>query len=52
VAIPDFQTMMRPLLTVLVDGHERPVANIREALAEQVDSPRRTDRSVFLAVVS
>jgi restriction endonuclease Mrr len=33
VAIPDFQTVMRPLLEVLVDGQERPVTTIREALA-------------------
>ena len=35
MAIPDFQTIMRPLLMVLVDGQERPVRTIRETLAQE-----------------
>jgi restriction system protein len=35
VAIPDFQTMMRPLLLVLEDGQERTSTQIREALASE-----------------
>lgn len=35
MAIPDFQTLMRPLLVALADGHEHPVPAIREALALQ-----------------
>ena len=30
MAIPDFQTIMRPLLEVLADAQERPVTAIRE----------------------
>ena len=37
MAIPDFQTIMRPLLMVLVDGQERPVTTIREALAQEFE---------------
>jgi len=35
VAIPDFQTIMRPLLVVLEDGQERTSTQIREALANE-----------------
>jgi restriction system protein len=35
VAIPDFQSLMRPLLLVLSDRQEHPVQNIRDALARQ-----------------
>ena len=33
--IPDFQTIMRPLLSLLEDGRERPVAELRSALARE-----------------
>ncbi len=33
--IPDFQTVMRPLLELLTDGRDWPVRDIREALAER-----------------
>lgn len=33
VAIPDYQTLMRPLLAAYEDGQERPVAQAREMLA-------------------
>jgi len=35
VAIPDFQSLMRPVLVMLADGEERPVPVIRDTLAEQ-----------------
>jgi restriction system protein len=35
VAIPDFQTIMRPLLDVLEDGQERTSTEIRAALASE-----------------
>jgi restriction system protein len=35
VAIPDFQSLMRPLLLVLSDNQEHPVQSIRDALARQ-----------------
>jgi restriction system protein len=35
VAIPDFQSLMRPLLVVLAEGTEQPVQTIRETLAQQ-----------------
>jgi restriction endonuclease Mrr len=35
VPIPDFQSLMRPLLVMLADGEERPVQVIRDTLAEQ-----------------
>lgn len=34
MAVPDFQTLMRPLLLVLVDGKQRTSKSIREGLAE------------------
>ena len=33
MAIPDFQTVMRPLLEEYSDGAERPVAEVRQRLA-------------------
>jgi restriction system protein len=33
--VPDFQTVMRPLLSLLDDGRERPVAELRSALARE-----------------
>src|SRR3954454_3123531 len=35
MAIPDFQTLMRPLLAHYEDGEERRIATVREALAEE-----------------
>ena len=35
VAIPDFQTIMRPLLVAIEDGQERTSAEIRAALATE-----------------
>src|SRR4051794_9736104 len=35
VAIPDYQTLMRPLLAAYEDGQERPVAQARDQLAAQ-----------------
>ncbi len=35
MAIPDFQTLMRPLLLALADGQDYPVPAIRKALAVQ-----------------
>lgn len=37
VPIPDFQTIMRPLLVVLADGQERSVQAIRHTLANQFE---------------
>jgi restriction system protein len=34
VAIPDFQTIMRPLLVVLADGQEHNVGAMRDELAK------------------
>lgn len=35
MAVPDFQTLMRPLLDVLADGEDHAVKSAREALASQ-----------------
>ncbi|CAA9550600.1 MAG: Mrr restriction system protein [uncultured Thermomicrobiales bacterium] len=35
MAIPDFQTLMRPLLAALVDGRERSIHQLRDQLAEE-----------------
>ena len=35
MAIPDFQSIMRPLLVFLSDGQDRSVQTIRETLAQQ-----------------
>lgn len=35
MAVPDFQTLMRPLLTVLDDGEHHAISSVREALAEK-----------------
>jgi restriction system protein len=35
MAIPDFQTIMRPLLVALEDGQERTSTEIRTALASE-----------------
>ncbi len=32
MAIPDFKTLMRPVLVTLADGQERPVAAIRDTV--------------------
>jgi hypothetical protein len=37
VAIPDFQTLMRPLLVLLSDGEERSTRAIRSAFAEHFE---------------
>jgi restriction system protein len=37
VAVPDFQTMMRPLLAIHADGQEHEVAATRSTLAEHFD---------------
>lgn len=37
MSIPDFQTIMRPLLAILADGEERPVQAIRETLAQEFE---------------
>ena len=34
MAIPDFQTLMRPLLEFAADGRERPIRDLRDELAE------------------
>ena len=46
VAVPDFQTIMRPLLELNADGEEHPVTSLRAQLAEQFElSPEeRTER--------
>jgi restriction system protein len=33
--VPDFQTLMRPLLEEYASGNERPIAEVRAALAVQ-----------------
>jgi restriction system protein len=35
MGIPDFQSIMRPLLRVLADGQEHPVRSLRDTLAQQ-----------------
>ena len=35
VAVPDFQTLMRPLLEFFAEGDERPIQEAREVLAER-----------------
>lgn len=35
MAVPDFQTLMRPLLEELASGEERPIADVRAGLAKQ-----------------
>jgi restriction system protein len=35
VAVPDFQTLMRPMLVLFADGAEHPIAAVRGALGEQ-----------------
>jgi restriction system protein len=35
MTIPDYQTLMRPVLATLADGKERPVAALRSAVANQ-----------------
>jgi restriction system protein len=37
VPIPDFQSIMRPLLVVLADGQDKTVRTIRDALAQRFD---------------
>jgi restriction system protein len=37
VPIPDFQTLMRPLLEAYVSGDERPISDVRHDLAVQFD---------------
>jgi restriction system protein len=37
VAVPDFQTIMRPLLALHIDGQEHEIAATRSALAEHFD---------------
>jgi restriction system protein len=34
VAVPDFQTLMRPLLEIVADGNEHPIHDVRTELAE------------------
>jgi restriction system protein len=35
MAIPDYQTLMRPVLDVLSDGRERPIAELRNVIAKR-----------------
>lgn len=35
MAIPDFQSVLLPLLSLLADGHPRPLSTVREELADQ-----------------
>src|SRR5438552_12477789 len=35
MAVPDFQSLMRPMLEVLADGNERTAAELRDGLAER-----------------
>lgn len=45
--MPDFQTIMRPLLVLLADGAEQPVAALRGALAEQFSlTPEELDEEL------
>jgi restriction system protein len=37
MAVPDFQTVMRPMLGLLADGNERPITAIRAELAEHFE---------------
>ena len=37
MAVPDFQTLMRPLLEELAPGDERPISSVREALAQRFE---------------
>lgn len=37
MAVPDFQTVMRPMLALLADGNERPITAIRAELAQHFD---------------
>jgi len=36
MAIPDFQTLMLPVLRILADGAEHPVSEIRERIAKDL----------------
>jgi restriction system protein len=36
VAVPDFQSLMRPFLVILEDGEDHSIRTIREQLAEQL----------------
>ena len=42
--VPDFQTLMRPLLEEYASGGEKPIADVRTALARSSTSPTRTSR--------
>jgi restriction endonuclease Mrr len=42
VAIPDFQTIMRPLLVMLADEREYAAAEIRERLAAEFSLRRKS----------
>jgi len=37
VAVPDFQTIMRPLLALHADGHDHAAASLRSALADHFE---------------
>jgi restriction system protein len=37
MAIPDFQSIMRPVLAIVSDDHEHAVTHVREALAEEFE---------------
>ena len=37
VAVPDYQSLMAPVLHALADGQEEPIAHLRETLAGQLD---------------
>src|SRR5215210_9352632 len=36
MTIPDYQTLMRPVLEALADGHEWPVRELRQRVAERL----------------
>jgi restriction system protein len=36
MTVPDYQTLMAPVLQVLADGHERPIADLRNRVARQL----------------
>ena len=37
MAVPDFQTLMRPLLVIVEDGQQHDIATVRERLADQFE---------------
>jgi hypothetical protein len=37
VAVPDYQSLMAPVLRALADGQEQPISQLREKLGDQLD---------------